>query len=91
MNPVKFKESNKELSKPSDMTDKECKSLPVYTDGKRCISCWRPSLKEWFSFLLFRKIWLYVHSGVTQSPVAVIAERTCFEKERNENTVQIQE
>lgn len=38
---IKFKEANKNLSKPENMTDEECGSLWVYSDGRQCISCWR--------------------------------------------------
>jgi len=82
MQPIKFKEANKELTKPSSMTDEECKSLSVYNDGERCISCWKPSLKEWFSFLFFRRIWLDVHNGYTQPPVALVAGKTYFEEDK---------
>jgi hypothetical protein len=40
MEPMKFEQANKELLKPQGMTDEECGSLPVFTDGKECISLW---------------------------------------------------
>lgn len=38
MKPSKFPEANKLLLKPGSMTDEECASLPVWTDGEMCIS-----------------------------------------------------
>lgn len=71
MKPATFKESNRELAKPSDMTDAECSSLPVYTDGKICISLWKATWKERIRFLLTGKVWIWVHSGHTQPPIAI--------------------
>ena len=46
MKPIKFKEANRNLLKPASMTDEECKSLWVYTNGIVCVSCWKLSFKE---------------------------------------------
>lgn len=48
MIPIGFEESNVELQRPPNMTDKECRALPVFTDGKQCISKWRMS---WVMFV----------------------------------------
>jgi hypothetical protein len=82
MKPVNFKQVNKNLLKPEGMTEDECGSLPVYNDGQTCISCWQPSLRERISILLFGKIWLWVHSGNTQPPVAIEGLKTIFKKSR---------
>ena len=76
MKPVDFKESNKELQKPKSMTDEECISLKVFNDGHRCVSCWKPSWKEWFSFILFRKIWVHILSGETQPPIYITSNKS---------------
>jgi len=78
MKPIQFKESNITLQKPESMTDEECQPLPIFRDGKQCISCWRPTWKEVFSILFYRKIWLSVHSGNTQPPVWLLGEKTAF-------------
>jgi hypothetical protein len=78
MKPTSFKEHNKILLKPENMTDKECGALSVYTDGSYCISCWKPSLRERLSILLFGKVWLWVMSGKTQPPVALDGKKTIF-------------
>ena len=81
MTPIKFKEANVNLEKPQDMTDEECKSLAVYTDGRECISCWKMSFKERLSALIHGKVWLSVLSEQTQPPVWIDCTKTVFEKE----------
>lgn len=80
MVPVQFKEANKNLLKPEGMTDAECSSLWVYTDGKQCISCWKLSWKQRIKALLFGKVWLSVLSGGTQPPVWLDCDKTVFEE-----------
>lgn len=79
MTPIKFKEANRNLSKPPNMTDAECSSLWVYSDGIQCISCWKMSWKQRIKALLFGKVWLSVLSGSTQPPVWLDCDKTVFE------------
>lgn len=79
MNPVKFSEANKNLLKPSSMTDEECKSLWVFTDGQQCVSRWRLGWRDRFRVLFYGHIWLSVHSGFTQPPVRLDSEKTIFQ------------
>ena len=81
MRPIEFEESNKLLTKPHNMTDEECQSLPVFNDGKVSISLWSMSPKERLLALIFGRLWLYVHGGSTQPPVALVIKRTVFPKE----------
>lgn len=74
MKPIEFKESNIYLSKPSNMTEEECGSLRIFTDGKQCISCWRGDWKDRLKFLFTGKVWLKVVSGNNQPPVYVGSE-----------------
>ena len=78
MKPIKFAEANRELKKPADMTDEECKSLYVYTDGIDCISCWKMNFRQRLTALIFGKVWLSVHSGGTQPPVWLWCGKTVF-------------
>ena len=78
---IKFKEANKNLLKPESMTDEECGSLWVYSDGRQCISCWRLTWKERIKALLFGKVWLFVLSGYSQPPVWLDCDDTVFVKE----------
>jgi hypothetical protein len=81
MKPVSFPQSNKTLLPPESMSADECETLPVFSNDKYCISCWRPSLKERLSILIFGKVWLWVMSKYTQPPVAIDGARTVFLKE----------
>lgn len=82
MTPMRFKQANKTLLRPSNMTEKECKSLPVWVDGKQVISCWKMSWKQRIKALLFGRVWLCVLSGCTsQPPVWLDCDRTVFEEE----------
>lgn len=69
MKPIEFNEQNKVLLKPENMTDEECKSLPVFSNGKECISCWQLSDEEIEKLKETKCIWLGVLSGQTQPPV----------------------
>lgn len=81
MKPIKFKQENKNLLKPDSMTEDECSSLWVYTDGNQCISCWKMNWKQRIKALFFGKIWLSVMSGRTQPPVWIDCCKTVFEEE----------
>ena len=80
MKPIKFAEANKNLLKPQNMTDEECSSLWVFTDGEQCISCWKMSFKQRLSALIHGKVWLSVLSGQTQPSVWVDCAKTVFEQ-----------
>jgi hypothetical protein len=80
MEPNTFPQANKDLLKPEGMTDEECGSLPVHSDGEVCISLWQMTWRERFSALFFGKVWLWVYSGQTQPPVGLLASREIFEE-----------
>ena len=84
MEPMKFLQANKNLLKPVGMTDEECGSLPVFTDGKECISLWKMTWRERLSALFFGKVWLWVMSGQTQPPVALLAAKEIFKEVKPE-------
>jgi len=81
MEPIKFKYANKDLLKPEGWADEQCRSLPVFTDGRQCISLWKMTWRERLSALFFGNVWLFVHSGQTQPPVALMATKNIFEQE----------
>lgn len=74
MKPTDFKQSTKVLQRPSTMAESECQSLPVWSDGKQCVSCWKLSFKERIKVLFHGKVWLGVLSGKTQPPVFLSGE-----------------
>lgn len=65
MKPIYFPQSTKELQKNG------CLPLPVWSDGKQCVSCWKPTFIERLKILFTGKVWLGVVSGTTQPPVFV--------------------
>ena len=79
MKPIDFPQSTKVLQKPSNMTDKECSPLHVWSDGKQCVSCWKPTFMERMKILFTGKVWIGVMSGNTQPPIFVAGE-SVFEK-----------
>lgn len=89
MKPIEFEEQTKVLSRPASMTDRECAFLPVHSDGKVCISCWRMTLRERLSALFYGKTWVWVHMGGKHPPIALACYRSAFRKEeKNERTDQ---
>lgn len=78
MKPIKFKEANKELQRPLDMTNNQCSPLPIAQTGNLCISCWKMSPKERILSLLRGKLWLTVRSGQTQPPVKITIEKPFY-------------
>jgi hypothetical protein len=78
MEPINFPQATKTLGPPKGMTKEECGDLPVFTDGKQCISLWKMTWRERFAALFFGKIWLSVYSGQTQPPVWLRADRQIF-------------
>jgi hypothetical protein len=80
MTPVEFPYQNKTLTKPANMTDDQCGSLPVFNDGVQSISCWRMSWRERLAALFLGRVWLQVYAGETQPPVSLTVARTVFVK-----------
>ena len=74
MKPTEFEYQTNILSRPKGMTENECGSLAIHTDGHTCISLWRMTWRERVSALIFGRVWLSIHSGVTQPPVALDEE-----------------
>jgi len=67
---INFPEVNRHLGPPKGMTEAECGTLPVYTDGRSCVSCWQLSDEEIRQLINNDgKIWLGVMSGTNQPPV----------------------
>lgn len=81
MTSTEFREATKRLTKPPGWTDEECSSLPVFCDGKECLSRWQPSWRERIAILFGAPVWLSV-AGVTQPPVYLAGVHTMFERER---------
>ena len=69
MQPINFKESNLVLTHPTDLTEKECKSLPVWSNGVYCVSVWNANLFDRIKFIFTNRLYLIIRSGKTQPPV----------------------
>jgi hypothetical protein len=74
MIPIKHRFANTTLNAPAGKED-EISSLPIYTDGEQCISCWRLTWRERLAALIFGRVWLSVLGGSTQPPVWLWATR----------------
>lgn len=74
MRAIEFKEQNAVLGKPAGMTDEECKPLPVFRDGKQCVSVWELSPEELEFINQTKVVYLGVLSGNTQPPVFLTVE-----------------
>lgn len=79
MKPIPFNEANKVLTAPvqgatTEGTAHKIDPLHVFTDGQMCISCWQPTWRERLKILFSGKVWLFIISGSTQPPVAVVSD-----------------
>ena len=83
MKPIEFKEQNRILSKPDSMTEEECSSLPVFTNGNECISLWQLSEEELQKIQETKCIWLGVVSGITQPPVFLSVDSPFIQQKNN--------
>lgn len=83
MKPIEFKEQNKVLGKPESMTDEECSSLPVFSNGAECISCWQFTEEEIQKLIETKRIWIGIVSGQTQPPIFLSVD-TPFEERKND-------
>lgn len=81
MKPIPFKGQTIELQPNPNQLEidgLEVGTLPIYTDGEQCVSCWKMTFTERLKALWFGNVWIFIHSGRTQPPVAVSVERDIF-------------
>lgn len=71
--PFHFEGANKVLGAPSGQEDR-CTSLPVFSNGNCCVSCWQLSSEEIAEVARTGKIYLSVWFGQTQPPVLIGGE-----------------
>lgn len=71
--PVEFPEQNAVLRKPENMTEEECRSLPILRKDGQCISVWKLTPEELVSINLTHSVIVGVFSGHTQPPIRVDA------------------
>jgi len=80
MQPIPFKNMTSTLLDNQYRSENVQKiiSLPVWTDGEMCISCWKMSFKERLRALFYGKVWIRVLSGSNQPPISVEIENNIF-------------
>ena len=71
MKEIAFNEENS-LIEVRDKDGKLYNTHHVWTDGLESISCWKMSLRERISALIFGKVWLRTRTG-KQQPVTTLA------------------
>jgi len=81
MKPSHFKESNSTLlGGPPEKYGVDVGDLPTFKDGTNILSCWRLTLRERLSVLLWGRVWLCIRGGAMHPPVAMWAKRAGFEE-----------
>lgn len=83
MKPRDFREATRRLTEPLNWSPDDCGVLPVFYDGKTCLSSWEMTWRERLSALLFGRVWLWVYGPGTQPPVSLEATRTPFKGEQD--------
>lgn len=74
MKPINFKHQTKELQPSGKQYSGNVigvQSLPIFSDGEQCVSCWQMTWRERLSALFFGRAWLAILSGSTQPPVVI--------------------
>ncbi|WP_426491078.1 hypothetical protein [Hymenobacter sp. 102] len=71
--PVEFPEQTAVLQKPANMTDEQCRPLPIMRKDGQCISVWKLTPEEMVSVNLTHSVVVGVVSGVTQPPIWIEA------------------
>lgn len=74
--PVEFDGVNSRLGPPKGMDELEVQTLPVFSNGQVCISCWELSDEELAYVIATRRVYLSVMFGSTQPPCFVGSEQT---------------
>lgn len=72
MSPVIFSEMTTLSQPPSDSG--ELGHLPLWTDGRQCVSRWQLTMRERMRVALSGEIWMATRAGI-QPPVALLVEK----------------
>lgn len=83
MKPAKFEEVNLTYTRPENMTDEECGSLPVHQYERGIISCWKLSFCERVKVIFTGRVWLDV--AATRQPPVWLGVNAPFIRERKIN------
>lgn len=73
MKPINFPEQNMVFTKPENMTDEECSSLPTFTNNEQIVSCWELTDEEIRQIQITRQVWVILWSKF-QPPLSLVTE-----------------
>lgn len=83
MQPVSFNNVNKILTGSGlGPEGNKIENLPIWTDNKVCVSCWKLTWKERVRLLWRGRVWVAVLSGDSQPPLALTIEDLNAEQSR---------
>lgn len=71
---VKFQGVNRLLGPPEGVSEEQCATLPVFSNGAVCVSSWELSPEEMLQVVRTGRVWLGVWSGRTQPAVFLGSE-----------------
>lgn len=71
---VEFAGANRRYTPPEGVSEEQCKTLHVFTNGACLVSCWRLSDEEIAEIIRSRRVFLSVWSAPTLFPVFVGSE-----------------
>lgn len=71
---VKFPGANRSYGPPAGVTEEQCATLHVFSNGACLVSCWEFTDEEIAEIVRTRRAFLSVWSGGTLSPVFVGSE-----------------
>lgn len=74
--PANWHGANKTLGPPRGKDETQVGSLPVFTNGVQCVSCWELSDEELAEVVRSKRVFLVVMYGQSQPPVYVGTEET---------------
>lgn len=81
LHPTNFPQANRILQKPKSMTDKECGPLPIWTDNRTVISCWKIPWRARLQLLVKGRIWLGLVTGQPTQCPAFLTSRIPIEEQ----------
>lgn len=82
MHPIQFAEQTVELQPNPNQLEidgQKVGTLPIFSDGDVCISCWNLSFTERLKAIWYGRVWLGIHTGRTQPPVWLSADKSVFD------------
>jgi hypothetical protein len=76
---VEWSGVNRRLGPPAGVDESQCKTLPIFSNGVCCVSCWELDDAEIAEIVRTRRIFLSVWFGKSQPPVLIGSENVVRE------------